>query len=80
MHHQWVPAGAEPAAAAIAAASRERIEEEEAESLQALESHVSKLDEALHEKELAMEKMIKDLEVSWKTLEFDHETHKVNIW
>ena len=28
-------------------------------------------------KELAMEKMIKDLEVSWKTLEFDHETHKV---
>ena len=29
-------------------------------------------------KELAMEKMIKDLEVSWKTLEFDHETHKVN--
>ena len=30
-------------------------------------------------KELAMEKMIKDLEVSWKTLEFDHETHKVNI-
>ena len=31
-------------------------------------------------KELAMEKMIKDLEVSWKTLEFDHETHKVDIW
>ena len=49
----------EPAAAAIAAASRERIEEEEAESLQALESHVSKLDEALHEKELAMEKVRK---------------------
>lgn len=27
-------------------------------------------------KELAMEKMIKDLEVSWKTLEFDHDTHR----
>ena len=27
-------------------------------------------------KELAMEKMIRDLEVSWKTLEFDHDTHK----
>ena len=27
-------------------------------------------------KELAMEKMIRDLDASWKTLEFTHDTHK----
>ena len=30
-------------------------------------------------KELAMEKMIKDLEISWKTQEFDHDTHTVRV-
>ncbi|QDZ25826.1 kinesin [Chloropicon primus] len=41
------------------AGARERLEAEEAQSLKVLESHVSKLDEALLEKELAMEKVRK---------------------